>query len=104
MGKGILEGGLFGGDSKPKRARTPKKKRGRTKWYVHAGVSRSDKKLHQHPSHPYPHARGRRHKFPPTSRIKDRKGKEFRRTPQELQRTRVKGTYRPRQDGTKRWD
>jgi len=76
----------------------------KTKWYVHKGVSRKSKKPHDHPSHPYPHPQGRRHRFPPTSRIKDRKGKKFRQTAQERRRTHVKKSYSPRAGGRKRWD
>lgn len=72
--------------------------------YKHKGVRHDKKKLHQHPSHPYPHPSGRWHNYPPTSRIKDRKGRKFRQTAQELRRTNVKGTYKPRGGKKKRWD
>lgn len=85
-------------------AKKKKSKKKEMKWYVHKGVSRKDKKLHQHPSHPYPHPRGRRHKSPPTSRIKDRKGRKFRQTPQEKRRTHVKKPYTTRGGKRKRWD
>jgi len=66
---------------------------------------RSDStKPHKHPSHPYWHPEGREHNFPPTSRIKDRKGRKFRNTPQERRRTHVKTTYQPRSGKPKRWD
>jgi len=72
--------------------------------YKHKGVRHDAKKLHRHPSHPYPHPRGRWHRYPPSSRIKDRKGKKFRQTPQELRRTGVKRTYSTRGGKRKRWD
>jgi len=82
-----------------------KRKKTPTKWFTHKGVSRKSKKLHEHPSHPYPHPAGRRHLSPPTSRIKDRKGKAFRQTAQEKRRTGVKTTYKPRsRKKKKRWD
>lgn len=73
--------------------------------YKHKGIRRGTKKPHEHPSHPYAHPSGRVHRFPPSSRIKDRKGKHFRQTPQERRHTKVKSTYKPR--GSKRrrkWD
>ena len=73
-------------------------------WYKHKGVRRSNKQLHRHPSHPYPHPRGRWHMFPPTSRIKDRKGRKFRQTPQEKRRTYVKKKYTTRGGKKRRWD
>ena len=76
----------------------------KTVWYKHKGVQRNNKQLHKHPSHPYPHPRGRWHKYPPTSRIKDRKGKKFRHTHQELKRTGVKTKYVARGGRKKRWD
>ena len=89
---------------KKKKARKSKKKK-ETIWYKHKDVRRSNKKLHRHPSHPYPHPKGRWHKYPPTSRIKDRKGKKFRHTPEEHRRTRVKTKYRERGAKKKRrWD
>ena len=72
--------------------------------HKHRGIKRNDKRLHKHPNYPYPHPRGRRHRYSEKSRIKDRKGRKFRQTPQELRRTHVKGTYRPRGDGKRRWD
>lgn len=82
------------------RTKAPKK----TVWYKHKNVRRSNKQPHEHPSHPYSHPRGRMHLFPPSSRIKDRKGKHFRNTPQERQRTHVKSSYRSRGGRRKRWD
>jgi len=73
-------------------------------FYKHKGVSHKAKQLHRHPSHPYPHPSGRWHIFPPTSRIKDRKGKQFRHTAQEHRRKHVKTSYKPRSGKTKRWD
>ncbi len=72
--------------------------------YGHKGVRRSTKKPHRHASHPYMHPKGRHHNYPPTSRIKDRKGKKFRHTAQELRRTHVKTTYVSRLGRKKRWD
>jgi len=93
LGKGKIDSGTM-------RTNVPKK----AKWFAHRGVSPSSKNLHRHPSHPYPHAEGRRHRFPPTSRIKDRKGKQFRQTPQELRQTKVEGTYEERTGQRQQWD
>jgi len=73
-------------------------------WYKHKGVRHDAKKLHKHPSHPYMHPKGRWHRYPPTSRIKDRKGKKFRHTHSELRRKGVKGSYKSRGGKKKRWD
>ena len=78
--------------------------KGQTVWYKHKGVRHNAKKLHQHPSHPYLHPKGRWHKHPPTSRIKDRKGKKFRNTPQERRKTHVKSKYQSRRGKKKSWD
>jgi len=72
--------------------------------FKHKGIPHSKKKLHEHPSHPYAHPSGRWHRFPPTSRIKDRKGRKFRNTPEERRRTHVSSKYRERSGKTKRWD
>lgn len=72
--------------------------------YKHKGVRHDAKTPHKHPSHPYPHPRGRWHRYPPTSRIRDRKGRKFRQTPQERRRTNVKGSYRSRGGKKRRWD
>lgn len=83
-----------------KRTKKPKK----ATWFKHKGVNRNNKQLHEHASHPYAHPKGRWHRFPPTSRIKDRKGRDFRHTAQELQHRRVKTSYRARGGKKKRWD
>ena len=75
-----------------------------TVWYKHRGVRHNKKQLHQHPSHPYLHPSGRWHLHPPTSRIRDRKGKAFRHTPQERRHVHVKGYYRERTGQRRRWD
>ena len=72
--------------------------------YKHKGIRHGTKKLHQHPSHPYPHPSGRWHRYPPTSRIKDRKGRKFRNTPAEHRRKKVKTSYKSRGGKRKRWD
>lgn len=77
---------------------------GKATWFKHEGTRRNNKQRHRHPSYPYPHPRGRWHRFPPSSRIKDRKGKKFRHTAQEHRRTHVKGTYKQRGGKRKRWD
>jgi len=72
--------------------------------FKHKGTRRDDKKPHEHPSYPYAHPRGRAHRFPPTSRIKDRKGKHFRNTPEEHRRKNVKSKYSERTGQKRRWD
>jgi len=72
--------------------------------FRHKGIRHDKKEPHHHPSHPYDHPSGRHHNYPPSSRIKDRKGKEFRHTAQEHRRKGVKTSYKPRSGKRKRWD
>jgi len=76
--------------------------------YIHTKKGRKIRSdaahLHKHPSHPYLHPEGRTHQYPPTSRIPDRKGKQFRHTPQERRRTHVKGKIGQARGKGKRWD
>jgi len=73
-------------------------------WFRHKGTRRDNQEPHRHPSYPYEHPRGRWHKFPPTSRIRDRKGKHFRNTPEERRRVHVRGHYRERGGRRRAWD
>ena len=73
-------------------------------WHKHKGTKRSSKKLHEHPSYPYAHPEGRRHRYPPSSRIPDRKGKQFRHTAQEKRRKHVKKRIPSGRGRGKRWD
>jgi len=73
-------------------------------WYKHRGTRRTNMQLHRHPSYPYPHPKGRWHLHSPKSRIRDRKGKAFRHTAQELRRKYVHGKYKERSGQRRRWD
>ena len=73
-------------------------------WYKHRGTRRTNMQLHRHPSYPYPHPEGRWHLHSPKSRIRDRKGKAFRHTAQELRRKHVHGKYKERSGQRRRWD
>jgi len=72
--------------------------------YCHTKPKEGDPLPHRHPSHPYTHYREMCHIFPPTSRIKDRKGKKFRHTAAERTRVGAKGTYKTRRGQIKKWD
>lgn len=91
------------GTKRKKSRKTKKAKPKKMVWYHHKGVRRNNKKLHRHPSHPYPHPMGRRHKYPPSSRIKDRKGKRFR-GGNDRRHPRTPGSYKSRGGKRKNWD
>lgn len=73
-------------------------------WFKHKGVRHGTKQPHYHPSHPYEHPAGRWHHNGPASRIRDRKGRAFRHTPQELRRQHVVTKYTDRRGKRRIWD